>query len=119
MRFELNLPRDPLVLRVARFSVDVLEGQIDPGALERARLAVDELVTRALRAGSDGTVDLLLEVHPDRLRIEVTADQAGHADGGRGPALLDRVTERWGHVPSGGAVTWWCELNRFGTGGMG
>ena len=84
--------------------------------LDAAALVLTELVTNAvLHAGTD--LEVLVSVRPGRLRLAV-ADRGSDApsvtrataddEHGRGLALVDALTLRWGIVPRGpaGKVVW-------------
>jgi anti-sigma regulatory factor (Ser/Thr protein kinase) len=66
-------------------------------------LVVSELVTNSVRAGAE-QVDVVLEVHGDRIDLEVTDDAGGWPaqrdarlddDGGRGLSIVEQLADRW------------------------
>lgn len=91
--------------------------------VDSAELCVSELVSNVVTHVGEGTpVRLGVSVAGNRLRIEVrdpdsralpvVLDASGEAETGRGMALIDALTERWGvRVDPEGKVTW-CELAR-------
>ncbi|WP_432537259.1 ATP-binding protein [Kineococcus arenarius] len=83
--------------------------------LDEAQLLVSELVTNAVRHGGppvrvrvhcDGTAGLQVSVSDGDPRPPVRRDAAPEAEGGRGVALVDILSDRWGvdRVDSGKTV---------------
>lgn len=113
----------PPELRAARRARHHVAGALrsrgwDEADVERAMLAVSELVSNAVvHGGSDVRLRLRLE---DDLRIEVTDRRPAAAVrpraldpgriGGRGLQLVDHMSRAWGVARSAGAKTVWCEL---------
>ncbi|MFF4818537.1 ATP-binding protein [Kitasatospora sp. NPDC001309] len=113
-------PGEPGTAAEARaFTGDFLADTADPRAVADAVLLVSELVGNALRH-TGGSRALLLIRAGGRLRIEVSdaspwppsprsTHRAGD-QGGLGLFLLDRLSLRWGWLPTGPGKTVWCEL---------
>ncbi|QGV80438.1 ATP-binding protein [Streptomyces ficellus] len=86
-----------------------------------AQLCASELVTNVIRHVGVGTPTTLavsmsgtflrIEVHdPDTRALPTLLQTDHHAESGRGMALVDAVTDRWGvHIRDDRKVTW-CEL---------
>ncbi len=115
-----TVPAVPNSIRVARHSLDRLEGEVDPDQLDVLRLLMSEVVTNSIRHGR-GTrvVDVRLWLGRGSLRVEVEdrgpgfrPTRARATSGGWGLLLLDRLADRWG-VRSGPGTTVWLELERY------
>jgi anti-sigma regulatory factor (Ser/Thr protein kinase) len=120
----MRLPCDTRSTRSARRALDrLLRGHgWDPVDIERALLAVTELVANAVvHARSDVLVQCRID---GRVRLDVT-DTAPHtpltpreaapdALGGRGLGLVATVCGRWGVQRGRGGKTVWCELEPSG-----
>ncbi|NEB74373.1 ATP-binding protein [Streptomyces sp. SID14478] len=90
-------------------------------AIEAAELCVSELVSNVITHVGPGTPTDLhvsmsgtyvrLEVHdPDSRALPTLLDASTEAENGRGMALVDAITDRWGvQLRDDGKVTW-CEL---------
>jgi signal transduction histidine kinase len=89
---------------------------IDP---DRVVLSLTELVTNSIKHGT-GPVDIELARDAESLRLAVRdcsddlprqRDARSDAEGGRGIAVLESVSTRWGvrPLPSGGKTVW-CEF---------
>lgn len=89
--------------------------------IETAQLCVTELVTNVIRHVGVGTpTSLRLLMNGTYLRIEVsdpecrmlpTMSTAGpEAESGRGLALVDRITDRWGVLLGASRKVTWCEI---------
>ena len=106
-----QLPPLPLLLR-DHFREPSLEVQ----------LCVSELVTNVIDhvgegtpvtvrvAGTDGGHTLVEVTDPDPRALPVLLHAAPVAESGRGLALLDALTLRWGVRQGAGSKTVWCEL---------
>ncbi|MYV57753.1 ATP-binding protein [Streptomyces sp. SID3212] len=92
-----------------------------PELAEPARLCVTELVTNVITHVGPGTpttlsvsmngVHLRLEVtDPDTRALPALVEASGDAEGGRGMALVNAVTDRWGVILRGDTKVTWCEL---------
>ena len=120
-RVELPLPAAAASVAEARRFLRTTLSDWDAEALEwPAMQALSELVTNAvLHAGTAVTVGLE-QVGPGNLRLEVR-DGSGRiphqrrygtqATTGRGIALVDGLSDRWGVDPAGDGKTVWCELS--------
>ena len=95
---------------------DVLEasGHLDRG--NDARLVVSELVTNAV-VHARTTIELMVVVHEDVLRIEVTdlgvdlpQIWARDDSSGRGLPIVEALGRAWGVLELGSAKTVWCDL---------
>jgi anti-sigma regulatory factor (Ser/Thr protein kinase) len=105
----------------ARRALDALHTEIDPDALECARLMLSELVTNAVRhaaAMHGGHVDVSIWLSEHHLRIEVRDLGAGfnpprrantQGVGGWGLRIVDKLADNWG-VASGEGALVWCDL---------
>jgi anti-sigma regulatory factor (Ser/Thr protein kinase) len=111
--------------RLARaFAADTLEAWAVPAReIEAVQLVVSELVTNAvLHAPESPSITLELFMTGEALRVLVSdgspreplqrnSPPPWSAQGGRGVALVDTLTDRWGtepRIPRGKTV--WCEL---------
>jgi anti-sigma regulatory factor (Ser/Thr protein kinase) len=107
------------VPRVRRDTVRTLTTwSVPPATVESAALAVTELSTNAVAAGTGDDLAIRLSAALDHILIEVwnhgTATQprlqqpASDDENGRGLLLVDAVAESWGTyaAPSGGTVVW-------------
>lgn len=87
--------------------------------VEDAELVTGEFVTNAVLAGAR-SVDMLVEIHFDRLELAVTDDGSGwpvlrppdpYASGGRGLQIVAALATRWGvTVGADRRTTVWAEL---------
>ena len=119
-RAELALAASPAsVAESRRFLRRTLRDWDADGLEWSATQALSELVTNAvLHAGTDVTVALALgrdgvlrlEVRDGSARIPQQRRYGAQATTGRGIALVDGLSDRWGVEPSGGGKTVWCEL---------
>lgn len=122
-RARLALDGEPSSVGRARTWVgDTLRAWACEPLRDAARLVTSELVGNGVRhAGTPLTVDLSLGAH--ELRIAVTdaapsdvAPRPHHAgpwaDGGRGLALVEAVSDRWGIEPTAVGKTVWAAWDR-------
>lgn len=88
---------------------------------EAAQLCVSELVANVIKHVGPATPTTLavfmsgtrlrIEVHdPDPRALPVLADADSDAETGRGMALIDAITDRWGVDLTTGRKATWCEL---------
>jgi anti-sigma regulatory factor (Ser/Thr protein kinase) len=91
------------------------------GLSEAAELCVSELVANVIKHVGPGTPTTLavrmsgarlrIEVHdPDPRALPTLADADSDAETGRGMALIDAITDRWGVDLTAGRKATWCEL---------
>ncbi|MDT0268711.1 ATP-binding protein [Streptomyces sp. DSM 44915] len=122
--------RLPAELRAAgqarrRVRVALAAWGVPTPAAEAAELVVSELVANAVRHTASGTVHCRLWDTGSRLGVEVTDEHAGphrprqraaqaQDEGGRGLALVDAVSLRWGvtAAAAGPGQRVWAELPR-------
>lgn len=120
--FEVALPRGPDAPSLARRLIAQLgESRLDADQLERAKLAVSELVTNALVHGR-GAITLRAGVDHDRLMVEVIDEGSGFERvvrrqtfedlHGRGLMIVDAQASRWGLHE--GTTHVWFEIERAG-----
>ncbi|NBM16789.1 ATP-binding protein [Streptomyces sp. GC420] len=92
-----------------------------PGLVDRALLCVSELITNVVThvgCGTPVTISLCMkgthvriEVRdPDTRALPTLLASGDEAESGRGLAILDAVSERWGVVLGEDTKTTWCEL---------
>lgn len=105
------VPRSPRLAR--RFVADTLGPQADVDLVDAAELLVTELVTNAVvharsrarvlivTAGDRGCVRI--EVHDDAYEPPRLGDFDPEATSGRGLALVNAMSDRWGVEPDGPA----------------
>ncbi len=116
-----EIPANTEAARAARDAVAFVAEGVPKQALETARLLVTELVTNSVRHGPTGrktTVELLVSVERDLLRIEVADRSPTPArrkpptyEGGYGLALVDAMASRWDAGPQDGRNVTWFELD--------
>jgi anti-sigma regulatory factor (Ser/Thr protein kinase) len=110
---------------IARRALDAhRDGRLDQGAVEDARLMLSELASNAVRHAC-GPYEVDFELDARRARVTVSDRGQGFApprlqpddlgtlsEGGRGLAIVDRLSTRWGidRGPAGTRV--WFELDR-------
>jgi anti-sigma regulatory factor (Ser/Thr protein kinase) len=120
--FEQELSRGADASRHARRALTAWCGaQLDKDELYKARLLTSELVTNAVIHGK-GRILLRGDLNDDRLLVEVIDDGDGFAHelgrrhfedvGGRGLAIVDAESSRWGIHE--GTTHVWFELERPG-----
>jgi len=118
-----TLPTVPgAVSEARRWAASVTAGMLDGEAAESLRLVVSELVTNALRHGSDGErIDLTVTPKPEFLCVQVTDDGPGLAprpraletddNGGFGLFFVEQLTRRWGVTRENRRTRVWFELD--------
>jgi anti-sigma regulatory factor (Ser/Thr protein kinase) len=111
------LPTQPASVRFARtFAADAVAHWGVAVDIAAVKLATTEIVTNAL-VHAYGEVALTVRFDHDMLRVEVTDaspqlpvvhDPAPMSISGRGMAIVEAVTDKWGveMVPDGGKVVW-------------
>jgi anti-sigma regulatory factor (Ser/Thr protein kinase) len=103
------------VARARRAVAEVCRSHGRADLADTAALLVSEVVTNAVLHG-DGTVEVRAELSGRILRVEVQDDGVGvptvrragpEAEGGRGLALVDALSSRWGvESLAGGKYVW-------------
>ena len=118
-----TLPTVPgAVSEARRWAASVTAGMLDGETAESLRLVVSELVTNALRHGSDGErIDLTVTPKPEFLCVQVTDDGPGLAprpraletddNGGFGLFFVEQLTRRWGVTRENRRTRVWFELD--------
>lgn len=92
-----------------------------PGVVHAAQICVTELVANVVTHVGPGTpCCLAVSMNGDRLRVEVSDPDlrgvptlvvaAEGSEAGRGMALVDAVSDRWGVILRGDSKVTWCEL---------
>ena len=101
-----QLPRTVDASGQARRLVTAWVGdELDPEELDRAKLVVSELINNAVLHG-EGSIELQVDLDDHRLQIEVIDEGGGFEHemravpfedlSGRGLAIVEAVTSRWG-----------------------
>jgi anti-sigma regulatory factor (Ser/Thr protein kinase) len=117
-----QLPRSVDASGQARRLVTTWAGDaLDPEELDRAKLVVSELINNAVLHG-EGSIELQLDLDEHRLQIEVIDEGGGFEHvmrevpfedlSGRGLAIVEAVTSRWGIHE--GTTHVWAEFERPG-----
>lgn len=115
----LQLPARPMSVRVAREAVRSLDALTGVEVVDRAALAVSELVTNAIRHGSSSEEDVIdVDLRAERGRVTGVVRDAGPAfalrqsvpddrrTGGYGLPIVEKLGEvRVAHRDGGNAVT--------------
>jgi anti-sigma regulatory factor (Ser/Thr protein kinase) len=100
----------------------VAADHLDGDQAEKLRLVISEVVTNALRHGSDGErIDLAVTPKPEFLCVQVTDDGPGLAprpraleteeEGGFGLFFVEQLTRRWGVTRENHRTRVWFELD--------
>lgn len=120
--FQLRMAGGPQAASRARTELSRLRDELEPPVLESARLLVTELVTNAVRHAGVGTIEVEVQVHAERMRVDVSnrgAPFEAHArlplpdqESGWGLFLVDRLSDEWGVVDEPGRQRVWFELRR-------
>jgi DNA-binding NarL/FixJ family response regulator len=118
----VRLDREPTAPRAARRFIDQTLRRWECGeAIETIELLVSELVTNAL-VHAESVADVAILLRPDAIRVEVgddspTPPQRRHAKdnepSGRGIALVDALSSRWGVDGYADGKVVWFEVPRF------
>jgi hypothetical protein len=113
------LPSVPASAAKARAAVAELEDAAHPEVLATARLLVTELVATAISGSPHEQIEVTIELTQERLRCEVHAGEAAHAEPGehlpRQPTgwslfLVKRLAAKWAIDPDGSTV--WFEVKQ-------
>jgi anti-sigma regulatory factor (Ser/Thr protein kinase) len=110
------------VSEARRWAASVTGGLLDHEQAQNLRLIVSELVTNALRHGSDGErIDLAVTPKPEFLCVQVTDDGPGLAprpraleseeEGGFGLFFVEQLARRWGVTRENRRTRVWFELD--------
>jgi anti-sigma regulatory factor (Ser/Thr protein kinase) len=112
-----SIPPEDRAPRVARHHVARQLDDLESRLVEDVTLMVSELVSNAVLYG-EGEIGLMVEKDVDKVRVTVTdqgrAEPVAHgmpeseAIRGRGLAIVDRLSHRWGvrTDPHGGTAVW-------------
>jgi anti-sigma regulatory factor (Ser/Thr protein kinase) len=106
MQHEVELPRGPRAPTLARRSITEWYGSdLDRDQLHRAKLLVSELVTNAVVHGT-GRIRMCADLDEDRILVEVFDEGSSFEHEvrdvpfddlrGRGLAIVDSASSRWG-----------------------
>jgi anti-sigma regulatory factor (Ser/Thr protein kinase) len=96
----------------------VVEGDTAFATLDAVLLVVSELVTNAVKFSSS-SLDLKIAAHRHLIEVGVADDNPAPAErrsggpeavGGRGIALVERLSEQWGQSDDGTGKTVWARL---------
>jgi GAF domain-containing protein/anti-sigma regulatory factor (Ser/Thr protein kinase) len=121
MARSMHLAKETASVPAARSFLSAhLAGHCEPDVVDTAILLVSELVTNAVRYGSD-PIELDVRCAPSSGTLRITVSDANPAPplmraalpddtGGRGLHLLDMLSESWGHEPHGAGKTVWFTL---------
>ncbi|HZA41115.1 MAG TPA: ATP-binding protein [Actinomycetota bacterium] len=118
----LRLTANPASASAARRWLASLDVPLNDERAEQLRFLANELVTNSIRHAAGKSVCVEVEVLPGSIRVSIIDDGDGGAKptlqhpsiwntGGRGLALVDRLSSRWGHSTADGTVVWF-EIDR-------
>jgi anti-sigma regulatory factor (Ser/Thr protein kinase) len=116
VRLHVDLDTAVSLSELRRFVRQELGCALDAPALDAAVLVAHELVTNALRHGSE---PIALDMAVDAREVAVAVTDHGGGDphvvepydgGGRGLAIIDAITDEWGVEPHDGAKKVWAHL---------
>jgi anti-sigma regulatory factor (Ser/Thr protein kinase) len=108
--FRFAWPATLAALAAARRAVEVLPLATDPASIDDLRLLICEVVSNAVihsGLGSDDTVEMLVEVRPQSVRVNVVDRGKGfelhrprnpRSVGGLGFRVVDRLASTWGII---------------------
>jgi anti-sigma regulatory factor (Ser/Thr protein kinase) len=118
-----TLPARAAAVSEARRWVGAVAAEhVDPDQAEKLRLVISEIVTNALRHGSQSErIDLAVTPKPEFLCVQVTDDGPGLAprpraletdgEGGYGLFFVEQLTRRWGVTRENRRTRVWFELD--------
>ena len=120
-RRALRLPTDPSSAAVARRWMAGKTLPLDDERAEQLKFLANELVTNSIRHAAGSSVCIEIEVRPRAVRVSILDNGDGgeptlrpasiwHTNG-RGLALVDRLSSRWGHRTGSGTIVWF-EVDR-------
>ena len=118
----LKLPTDPPAAAAARRWMARMDFPLDDERADQLRFLTNELVTNSIRHAAGASVCIEVEILPHAVRVSILDEGVGDGrptlrrpslwqTGGRGLALVDRLSSRWGHSTSEGTVVWF-EIDR-------
>jgi anti-sigma regulatory factor (Ser/Thr protein kinase) len=110
------------VSEARRWTAAVTSGLLEGDQPESLRLIVSEIVTNALRHGSEGErIDVAVTPKPEFLCVQITDDGPGIAphpralgpdeEGGFGLFFVEQLTRRWGVTRENRRTRVWFELD--------
>jgi anti-sigma regulatory factor (Ser/Thr protein kinase) len=110
------------VSEARRWTASVAGGMLGEDQTANLRLVISELVTNALRHGTEGKrIDLAVTPKPEFLCVQVTDDGPGLAprpraldtddNGGFGLYFVEQLTRRWGVTRENRRTRVWFELD--------
>jgi anti-sigma regulatory factor (Ser/Thr protein kinase) len=110
------------VSEARRWTAAVTHGLLEGDQAQSLRLIVSEIVTNALRHGSEGErIDLAVTPKPEFLCVQVTDDGPGLAprpralepdeEGGFGLFFVEQLARRWGVTRENRRTRVWFELD--------
>jgi serine/threonine-protein kinase RsbW len=122
----LRLPTDPASAGAARRWMTRMDFPLNDERAEQLRFLTNELVTNSIRHASGSSVCIEVDVLPHVVRVSIMDEGGGGSKptlrrsslwhtGGRGLALVDRLSSRWGHSTAQGTMVWF-EIDREGIG---
>jgi anti-sigma regulatory factor (Ser/Thr protein kinase) len=115
---DVRLPSDVNAPGYARRALNGLSERVDGLVFDDIRLLVSELVTNGVRhtgQGPRGWIRLVILLHDDGLRVEVSDPGPGFEDvplptiyqeSGWGLYLVEQVSSRWGVERRDGTTVW-------------
>jgi len=120
--FRLRIGGGPRAAGRARKELARLREELDGPVLDTLRLLVTELVTNAVRHAGAASVDLLVALGPQRVRVEIAnpgvsfrprVGLAGReSESGWGLFLVDRLSDEWGIEDRRAHQRIWFEIAR-------
>ncbi|MFL5911851.1 MAG: ATP-binding protein [Gaiellaceae bacterium] len=117
-----EFPSTPRAVGSARHALDGVHPKLGDAVHMTAVLLISELVTNSVQhsQASNGVIELLVDITPHVVRVEVSDDGKGFAasplvhddsESGRGLHLVQELADRWGRLP-GLRTSVWFELDR-------
>lgn len=117
----VDIERDRSAPATARRAVEAFGEHLEPSVVPDLKLLVSELITNAVKYGSDDGIELLLHsMHPLHVHAEIVDQGHGFVPvartrpreeaGGWGLHMVETLTQRWG-VREGSTHVWF-EIDR-------